>query len=227
MRCTVQERPILFNGEMVRAILAARKTQTRRPCKPQPTAGFEPWFGCEDGYQFWIAHTCPPQLKTKAPDRTDHHGNYVTRCPFGRPGDRLWVREAYCPDWADKLVYRADDPTGRGAREAGYAAEPKYRPSIHMPRWASRVTLEIGEIRVERLHDMTNSDARSEGIFDDGDLVGPTARRLYGYASEFGWRQPKRAFAHMWNVTYAKRGLGWDANPWVWVISFRPLEANS
>ena len=220
----MKEQPIIFNAEMVRAILEGRKTQTRRPCKAQwlTVAGFEPWFGCEDGHQFWIARTCPADLKTKAPDRSDQHSNVVTKCPFGRAGDRLWVRETFtyitlaqnemqpgdrwdpefnCPV---RLLYRAD----------GIEIPANWTPSIHMRRWASRITLEITDVRVQRFAQMSDSDAMAEGV---------------EYWRATPNREPRHrvylpTFMELWDSIYANRGLSWDTNPWMWVITFRRLE---
>ena len=161
---------ILFNDEMVRAILDGRKTKTRRPLTPQP----------DD------AHDAAPYRNIwRSP----------LKCPFGRVGDRLWVREAFTltvPD--EKPMYRATWKNPAGI---------KWKPSLHMPRWASRITLEITEIRVERVQEITEEEAISEGFFpDDG------VSEVY-------------CFSEAWDSLYAKKGLGWNANPWVWVIGFR------
>jgi len=179
----IKERPILFSGPMVRAILDGRKTMTRRVIKyPAVTvehdriiAGrfIDPKTGCVDG-QF-----------------------DVIACPYGQPGDRLWVRETY-NSCGGKPFYRAD-----GELHPDW----KWRPSIFMPRWASRITLEITAVRVERLKDITIEDAQAEGVTPLG--VEGDGRR---------WRA---AFRELWDSLNAKRGHGWGANPWVWVISFK------
>lgn len=182
----MKERPILFSGEMVRAILDGRKTQTRRVVK----------------------------------QRGDCSGS-VEQCPYGQPGERLWVRETWATEGTDEtstlpLQFKAD--------RSDWPKCSKWRPSIHMPRWASRITLEIESVRVERLQKITEEDAKAEGTRDDA---------LVHYYCEEGtdddpignhrcnWRY---AFSRLWESINAKRGFGWDANPWVWVITFRRVE---
>lgn len=191
MTTAVHERPILFRGPMVRAILDGRKTQTRRPINPQPQR-----FG----------------FLVKENDE-------LQACPYGAPGDLLWVRETwqmfrvYEDTWnggyeADLwdgpiprerpnhawITYAADDPGGR-----------PWRPSIHMPRWASRITLRVTGAWIERLCEVTTADAESEGFSP-----------IY-YGSAVSAIEP---FADAWNAMYSKRGLGWSDNPWVWVVEF-------
>ncbi len=180
------DRPILFSGPMVRALIEGRKTQTRRRVKARDLG-----FDNEDVMDF------PAELLP-----FDFAG---AKCPYGKPGDLLWVRETCCPDWAGKPVYKAD---GGSAREAGYPAEPRWRSSIHMPRWASRLTLRITEVRVQRLKDCSNADAVAEGIGT------PTDMR---YAASEGYR-------FIWEEI---NGPGsWDANPWVWAITFDVIQLN-
>lgn len=196
----MKERPILFSAPMVRAILDGRKTQTRRPVKG---ASGQPYTG----------------------DVT----NFGT-CKFGQPGDRLWVREAWgitnmtrlndgarhdqVTYRAGKLVHRSEDiptPIDFSNWPTSWADDfipdnKKWRPSIHMPRWASRITLEITGVRVERLQDISERDAWAEGCegFDD-DVSGGKS----GYSE----------FAELWESI---NGPGsWDANPWVWVVEFK------
>lgn len=179
------EKPIIFSGPMVRAILEGRKTQTRRIVK--------------DGHALAFLGA-------------DHKP--VLMCPFGQPGDRLWVRETsllcrdsngVCPAGNGKaLAYAAD----------GYELEDgeRWTPSIHMPRWASRISLEITGIRVERLQDISEKDARAEGVA--ASRVGPCQDGLF-------YRLHRDSFIELWESI---NGPGsWDANPWVWVIEFRRL----
>lgn len=132
----------------------------------------------------------------------------VDYCPFGQPGDRLWVRETFAHEPGVGTVYRAD----RGPR-------PKWTPSIHMPRSLSRITLEITDIRVERVQDITGDGARAEGVtWADPVQIG-------GHPFETTMKLDARnEFRHLWNDIYAKRGLSWDANPWVWAITFRQVK---
>lgn len=202
----MKERPILFSGAMVRALLEGRKTQTRRVVKkkfPGPVEG--PNFdGC------WSETSDP-----------------VTRyfgCPYGRPGDRLWVREPWRPHFTGKLVtcvlFAADEATmkpttwtaAQGAWCESQEAETRWRPSIHMPRWASRILLEVTEVRVERLQEIRAEDAIAEGVKLDGldyDALG----KLYGEIP-----YPVKAYAALWESI---NGPGsWEENPWVWVVGF-------
>lgn len=200
-----RERPILFSGPMVRAILEGRKTQTRRVVKPGPSSGvrWSPFVstGLEDG-----------------------HGREI-RIAYGQPGDRLWVRETwgYAPGTLNEerlCCYKATPeiapfawPARRGPIGDFVA---RWRPSIHMPRWASRLTLEITDVRVERLQQITAADAWQEGIRPVG-----VAEQAGDGASDI---DPESAvvgeFIDLWNSLNAKRGFGWDANPWVWVLTF-------
>ncbi len=166
----MSEKPILFSGEMIRAVLDGRKTQTRRVVKPQPVG-------------LWAA-----------PGKS--------RCPYGQPGGRLWVRETFYPERSHRgpVSYRATWPRDDDPPDGGW------KPSIFMPRWASRITLEIVSVRVEQVQDISEDDARAEGV-DDG--TGQT-RPLHPY-----W------FRALWDSINSKRGYGWEKNPWVWVVAFR------
>jgi hypothetical protein len=194
----IRERPILFSAPMVRAILEGRKTQTRRVVKPRR----DPDFGCE---------LSPGEIAGEIRD-----GHYEI-CPYGQPGARLWVREAFsgphCMDavppskWgrSSRIWYWAD-----GNPQDGDWTKPK--PSIHMPRWASRITLEITGVRVERLHQISEEDALAEGVHrfdwqdDNGECPATT----------------REAFARLWESINGAGG--WAVNPFVWVVSFRRVE---
>jgi hypothetical protein len=184
----VKERPILFSGEMVRAILAGRKTQTRRVMKPQPVGVFRDktaTLGCVFDWP-----------DKKDPRRTDS--------PYGQSGDHLWVRETlhrgedgiwhYSADCSQVLV----DP--KHETEMRVWAHHKEQPtcvSIHMPRWASRLTLEVTKVRVERLQDVSMADAQAEGL---------------------------QCIAHLHSTWTKIHGEGsWEKNPWVWAIEFAVL----
>ena len=188
----MKERPILFSGDMVRAILEGRKTQTRRTVKPQPGDHMRIPMLTQNGWQFM---THPDQLRDTVSS---------WRCPFGIPGDRLWVRET----WAEfagiepqvEIVYRADKLFDTEAKE--HLIGNKWRPSIYMPRWASRITLEITGIRVERLHDISYHDAVAEGC---GGMLEPAT--VY--------------FQCVWKDINGEDS--WNANPWVWVIEFKKI----
>jgi hypothetical protein len=212
-------RPILFSAPMVLAILEGRKMQTRRVVKPVR--------------RYPGNRVCRPDL---AADQhvVWWHGEYVSvgclqECPYGKPGDRLWVREAwglfngfgFCDttcaglgglpeDW--QLAYRADhiDPLhGDGPHQ------PVWRPSIHMPRWASRITLEIAAVRVERLQDISEDDARAEGITDGGCLNCGNPEPCECASPEPSARD---AFCYLWHQIHGCNS--WHTNPWVWVVEF-------
>ncbi|EAP2982547.1 hypothetical protein D1K53_23085 [Salmonella enterica] len=204
----MKERGMIFNAEMVRAILDGRKTQTRRPIKWKQTRFTEiaerddgslwPWAeDCERGGDIWFA------------------------CPYGEIGDRIWVRETFrvhsrATDVAT-LVYRASvrnswtEQTHRvPIAVCDKPATPeKWTPSIHMPRWASRILLEITDVRVERLRDLSEEDAKSEGITPPAGGVLP------------GWEY-RINFRDLWMDIYGTDS--WEANPWVWVIEFKRVE---
>ena len=190
----MKERPILFSGPMVRVILDGCKTMTRRVVKLR--AGEIAHEG-GDGSLHAVANTTWGDCIER-----------VIQCPYGVPGDLLWVRETWASDvdgCPAGLSYRADhlDPRGDGP-----ANPMRWRPSIFMPRWASRLTLRIMSVSVERLQEITEEDAMREGV--KAEFVS-THPRIYSY------RAP---FAELWDSINAERGFGWDTNPWVWVIGF-------
>lgn len=197
----MKERPILFNADMVRAVLDGRKMQTRRVMKVQPHAGVRnsPFVksGIEDG-----------------------HGKELV-CPFGEVGDRLWVRETFrvhsrATDVAT-LVYKASEQQSWTQQTHRVPIEKcnkpavvdTWTPSIHMPRWASRITLEITGVRVELLRDLSEEDAKSEGVIPPAGGVLP------------GWEH-RINFRDLWMSIYGADN--WEANPWVWVVEFKRLE---
>lgn len=206
----MKERPILFSGPMVRAILAGRKTQTRRVVKVPSGRGRRslPW----DPYYA----DCDGRLKFEDLYGEWHDFEKDGPCPYGRAGDRLWVRETWCNDgqgvWSigdaesahacglGMNIYRAD-----GGREGC-----KWFPSIHMPRWASRIILEVTDVRVERLHTISEEDADAEGV--DPVLVPPDG----------GGSPHVEGFRVLWD-SIAKPGAKWEDDPWVWVVSFQRL----
>lgn len=189
---------MIFNGEMVRAILDGRKTQTRRPLKWKQTR-FTEIGEREDGSKWpWS-------------EDAEHASDFWHPCPFGAVGERIWVRETFC------AVPDPDEPAGCSALL--YAADGngpygKWTPSIHMPRWASRLTLEITGVRVERLNSISQEDAQAEGM----ELTG--WRPTYSDPDSGGevWT-PYDNFAQLWESIYGEGS--WQANPWVWVIEFK------
>ncbi|WP_431833572.1 hypothetical protein [Enterobacter hormaechei] len=207
------ERGMIFNSEMVRAILDGRKTQTRRIIK-DCTVGRDPiskfiqigkkFIGCypED----------VPELIREC-------------CPYGVPGDRIWVRETWAEAGAsapDLKLYRANYPAHVPTHYENVppAEDVRWTPSIHMPRWASRILLEITDVRVEQLKSISEEEARSEGV----------AQLREGFWKHYqpGWTQhqlsARGSFATLWESIY---GFGeWDRNPWVWVIEFKRIEGD-
>jgi hypothetical protein len=212
----MKEYPILFSSEMVRAILDGRKTMTRRVIKPQPEAHTMQVLPLGNGLYLpsWSGRNVS-ESPTGRP----------MKCPYGQPGDRLWVREAwyYEEHMYDVNAGEPDLPGGRYSRRLVYRASyPDYpvtigvgkhgwRPSIHMPRWASRITLEIEEIRVERLQEITEEDARAEGV---------EALRGSFPIGEQRLTIHQHAFAYLWGSINSKK-YPWDSNPYVWVIKFK------
>jgi hypothetical protein len=240
----MKERPVLFSAAMVRALLARTKTQTRRVVKPQPEVehGGEPyWF--IGGYRAWPYRSTDDVLRK---------GGNVLPCPYGQPGDRLWVRESWQVaretldyetggeydvwEWPKELgdprlflhgdarfgtkaglFYAADGPdknpgvfydlTSIGGKTVLRPKEINWRPSIHMPRWASRITLLVTGVRVERLQDISEADALAEGV--------PNSLHLPG------GRFARENFAHLWWTIHGDGA--WEANPWVWAVEFKVL----
>lgn len=197
----MKERPIIFNADMVRAILEGSKTQTRRIMKPQP----EPVPGQPWEY-WWPAKAFETMVKVSDLQRVGFEGAAADASPFGRIGDRLWVRETF-GDCGVRLVYRADTDDGAACQVK------RWTPSIHMPREAARILLEITDVRVERLNDISVQDALAEGM-DDGSSDAALAA---------GWfEKPRRAFRRLWERIYGQES--WSSNPWVWVVEFQEIQ---
>lgn len=211
----VKERPILFSGPMVRAILEGRKTQTRRIIKHQDLIEFDELNG-----EFIFAHA------RHCPNYCDYACGGLA-CPYGRVGERLWVRETWAivPAVSDDGSKHKAKGDGTGATwRADWNGNPsgfQWKPSIHMPRWASRITLEITGIRVERLNDISESDATAEGIHNFRCDLG-----LFGYDPK-GTPGPMvggsatEAFALLLELINGPES--WALNPWVWVIEFKRI----
>ncbi|VVE07452.1 ASCH domain-containing protein [Pandoraea sputorum] len=218
----MKERPILFSAPMVRAILDGSKTQTRRVVKK--------WTGKVDGKAI-------PSDVSYLPDFTCYRAN----CPYGQPGDRLWVRETwfsadilfqgYECDPPQTVGYRADltaridgvNPIDTYGWNWGHESV-KWKPSIHMPRWSSRITLEITGVRVERLQAISHDDALAEGVTDLASTLSeepyPSGESPEQISHRLQW--PQRQFRQLWESI---SGPGsWDANPWVWVIEFKRVD---
>lgn len=227
----MKTRPILFSGAMVRALLEGRKTQTRRIVKPQTaiiTDDMARGFGIR-----------PPEVENTP----------SIACPYGKPGDLLWIRETHAYQWPENcydgrvypsdeddlsamygrpiklsecdIIYAATDREAVWMGDDGEPCSPKWKPSIHMPRWASRITLEIIDVRVERLNDISESDAQAEGIW-------------HCESGYWWWDVKNQKQSYFQHARYAYQGL-WDsingadshlANPWVWVIEFKVHSQN-
>lgn len=206
-----KERPILFNGEMVRAVLEGRKTQTRRIMKVQPDWKDARLSRIVDSTDRKIVNKLHwVVMKDQHTIDTQRSSNAYFTCPFGYVSDRLWVRETFS-QWDDGSVFRASNPECDGVT--------KWTPSIHMPRWASRITLEITDIRVERLNDISEEDAAAEGCRPYWDKNNPI------WDGKLELRPIKGASDAFQNLWESINGEGsWEANPWVWVIEFKRVE---
>lgn len=248
----MKERPILFSAPMVRAVLAGTKTQTRRLVKPrvaeliaflastEEVSGGAPdllgqgHLGSE--FRLWSAEY-PDEGSTPVP------------CPYGAPGDRLWVRETFYDDFSSRgeqrgerdqdgrirgIEYRADHDCRNW--EAGCPCNPdgdgkrsEWRPSIFLPRWASRIDLEVTSVRVEQLQAITEADARAEGVgsvtFIPDDGFPPSIGWMFGKDDGKSKLYPtaRGAFEVGWDSINGERG-SWASNPFVWVVSFRRVE---
>ena len=207
----MKERPILFSGAMVRALLDGRKTQTRRVVK---------W-----PKDMEIDHAAVERLATS------NDTYLLDRCPYGVPSDRLWVRETTYDvernGYVGPVFVESED--GEHAHAWGWGdpddpdqIEPhelRKRPAIHMSRAMARIILEVTCVRVERLQDIQSADAGSEGV----EQMAPCRWRDYSGIFEDGHINPVASFASLWDSLNAVRGYGWDVNPWVWVIEFRRI----
>lgn len=232
----MKERPILFSAPMVRALLAGTKTQTRRVVEPQPPIGHA-WSGwcvssthrADEGKATWAAGT--------GPFLRDVHR---VACPYGQPGDRLWVRETFYAygSWETRFDKRkgrdawhfvdltlesgksyryAANMGDNGTRQRGKGGEVRWwkRPAIFMPRSASRLTLEVVSVRVERLQEISEADAIAEGISYSPDFEGFHTEDC----RHFHCADPRKSYEKLWEHI---NGAGsWDGNPWVWVVEFK------
>lgn len=202
---SAKERPILFSGPMVRAILEGRKTQTRRVIKPVPEFVGSSAPLDQNDPACWASGWGRNDEDAFTLDEVSHC------CPYGQSGDRLWVRET----WADvrgmgfdrgnsaepmMAGYSADVVPGSDSDETRKAYGVKWKPSIHMPRWASRILLEVTAVRVERINSISGIDALAEGIAPGHDVTD---------------------FKDLWDSINAERDFGWETNPWVWVVGFK------
>lgn len=248
----MKERGMIFNSEMVRAILDGRKTQTRRIMKVQPESNQLGLLLITDSTK----HSDIGKYHWAESNATGNHvRSKLFSSPFGAVGERIWVRETWATlgnedgcyvDWEDNLckgdersaarIYRASCEQRPGdyglwsipddaywkPHTKEHKFEGAWRPSIHMPRWASRILLEITDVRVERLNSISEEDARAEGIIDGGCLN-------CGEPEPCGCANPEPdatdAFAYLWQSIYGQEN--WLANPWVWVIEFKRVEGGA
>lgn len=208
----MKERPILFSGAMVRSLLNCTKSQTRRVVKPQP-----------------LVHWVVPGEEA---------------CPYGQSGDRLWVRETWQGPLLDgdtmENEYRGSPDDFHKPEYCEYAADGgptpefinqddelvcRWRPSIHMPRWASRIKLEITGVRVERLQDISEADAKAEGI---ASRTGEKTIYHYDFPklpptdAVSGWKSARSAYKELWCEINGRDS--WESNPWVWVVEFKRVQ---
>lgn len=216
MKTATKEKPILFSGAMVKAILAGRKTVTRRVIKPQPPQCSKDWewiVTMGDGGAALFEAMLPAKCSTfDEPPEPDQYEPWQTLyCPYGAVGSRLWVRESfrigsfgagtaqifYDADAAPAIVSDRKLPNRLGAV-----------PSIHMPRHCSRINLEIVSVRAERLHEITEADAQAEGFEQE---------HIHGGMYETAYSK----FSTLWDTLNEKRGFPFDSNPWVWRVEFR------
>lgn len=228
-----KSRPIIFKSEMVISILEGRKTQTRRILKPQLGGGWEFGTASETGIKYgWIRSPHPRRerfgvfIRRRVGTGAQRFEHSIIPCPYGQPGDRLWVREKFATHFiwddlppghidiqnhSDGFFYSDGTITSAGCEDH---QRGKWRPSIHMPRFASRITLAITDVRVERLQDISEDDAQAEG-----------AQPAFSYP---GWDGVAASPSYRWGFQKLWQSINgpdsWDANPWVWVIEFKRVD---
>lgn len=203
----MKERGMIFNDEMVRALLSGKKKQTRRVISDRHIHLFDVASNVGECYS----------LESGA-EHANSQSYYREFCPFGSVGDRIWVRETWAryniDQYTHDMAYRATPPED-------WPDGGRWRPSIHMPRWASRITLEITDVRVEQLNAISENDAQSEGV---GKL-----REGFWQHYQPGWTQhqlsARGSFATLWKSIYGEES--WNSNPWIWVIEFRRFEGEA
>lgn len=210
----MKERPIIFDAESVRGILAGAKTQTRRVVTPQPEPASDVCYLVDKMFFPNIKDELEmAYARIQFPDNIADVIETSERCPYGYQGDRLWVREAW---YVQPELWQVD----HGPQPVEYAeCSPReqvedyvLKPAMFMPRWASRITLEVAAVRVERLQEISDEDVRSEGLF-------MPERETTCY--EGMWQD---AFRSRWDAINAERGWPWAFNPWVWVVEFRLVQ---
>ena len=252
----IKERPVLFQADMIRAVLAGTKTQTRRVVKPQPAE-----VGLHEGQETYGGRPLTPADVGVGPCAWSETGWAYTRawnddngatsctcrpagCPYGAPGDRLYVREAFrLPAGDDSMTpveyvvecefdslldirYEADGHSRLPDSAVAVDGWGRLRPSIHLPRRLSRLLLEITEVRVERVQEITPSDAADEGVSWTRD-----GKTLYGteVRDSGGWllaKDVRDRFAELWDQINGPRGYGWEADPWAWAVTFEVVRGD-
>lgn len=240
----MKARPILFSDPMIQALLRGRKTMTRRVVKPQPS---------------WPSGQEPDQIARIQGGFVDGYG-VGHECAYGQPGDLLWVRETWAPAFCSisyeygeacyfkwdsemygplsqdahglSLHYRADGEDVNPAEfSMPHGNEIGWKPSIHMPRWASRLTLRLTDVRVERVQDISEEDSAAEGVRTSFlPLAGPNGTTVW-HVEEYptpkcSTEGARDCFAGTWNYINSPKGYGWEANPWVWCLSFSVIHQN-
>ncbi|MBF8806959.1 hypothetical protein LG197_17615 [Pseudomonas asiatica] len=248
-----KERPILFSGPMIRALLDGRKTVTRRALSARDLKEID------YAVRLGECHALPAEGDSMHPNDTSY---YAELCRFGLPGDRLWVRETWLEDpeddgtWAytqymgckgsplSDIPKRFQKPEHCIFRASWDGSALRWRPSIHMPRWASRILLEVTDVRVERLQDISDDQAKAEGmVYTDfgmqerpgkGSIDGGKTFHPLKPQQAPGWHagdathpdqcldRARWAFANLWEKINGENS--WDANPWVWVVEFKRVE---
>lgn len=216
--------PILFNGDMVRAILDGRKTATRRLIKPQPKfrlcytfagCNYGTWsYPSDTAHEFWGE-------EYRIPDCITNEDKQIVWKPPYNADDILYVREAWS-ELSFGYVYKAD---GENIDHLGNVI--RWHPSIHMPKEAARIWLKVKDVRVERLREITEEQARAEGAKQSYEQINTIENRPVTYLAEDGKGYYVLGFKNIWNSTIKKSDLdryGWDANPYVWVIEFERCE---
>lgn len=222
----MNEHPILFSAPMVKAILEGRKTQTRRVCKVQPPA----WTDRVDAAPLVDGvHRHGEAGQWVAVSNEFVNVRCIGRCPYGEAGDRLWVRETWQAMNTEMKWWHEWPANDRSSMNWAWTnpvkpaydlTPPKWLPAIHMPRMACRIMLEVLNVRVERVQDISEEDAIAEGMDENALVFG-----LESGAQIADDQKCRAQFAELWDSINAKRGYGWDANPWVWVIEFKQVQS--
>ena len=218
----MKEHPLLMHGPLVRATLAGLKTQTRRPIKPQPDDDIVD-VEYDAIADLWLGNT-------QEDNDLGYTSSWAMRCPLGQAGDRLWVRETWqhyqnsgqrAADFSEhqrfaaNCFYRADESNPRTKPLSG-----KWRPSLLMPRWACRLVLPLVSVRVERVQDITEEDAKAEGV--ERISAGPGWECWMGYGPSSSCKTARDSFRSLWISIYGE--ASWDLNPWVWVAEWEEIE---